>query len=295
MNDFSLQHFETFLSVAEHSSFTRAAGHLGVSKAAVSQTIRLLEDGLKAPLFIRTTRRMRLTEEGEQLLVQCQKLKVELDIARGLVAGFADSPSGVLRISANPYFASERLMAVIEQYMQSFPDVLLELVAEERLPDMHREQVDIVFGVNWPAPDEVVARQIGLTRYVLCASPEYLAQHGTPQTIKALDQHRYIPHLGRNQDTLVIDLKSPTVLKQQPRFTIGSASLMKKAALKHMGIIQLHDYMVKDELDSGRLVEVLADCLKPAIPLYVYYLKPRYVLPKVKQFIALLLATVTSG
>src|SRR3989338_7943880 len=95
----ALHHFETFLCVAESGSFTAAAKRLEVSKAAVSHTIRVLEESLQTPLFIRDTRNIRLTEEGKLLFSQCKRLKEELDTARNLVAGFNSSPSGTLRIS----------------------------------------------------------------------------------------------------------------------------------------------------------------------------------------------------
>src|SRR5579863_8165551 len=109
MNKLALQHFETFLEVANQGSFTTAASILGVSKTAVSQTIRLLEESLKVSLFIRSTRRISLTDEGEMLFRQCQRLKDELDITRSLVGKFNQSPTGTLRISCNAYMAETRL------------------------------------------------------------------------------------------------------------------------------------------------------------------------------------------
>ena len=284
----ALQHFETFLCVAESGGFTAAANRLGISKAAVSHTIRLLEEPLKVPLFIRNTRNIRLTEEGELLVEQCKRLKNELDIARNLLAGFNVDPTGTLRISCNPYLAETRLLSVLKQYMRTFPNVNIELLAEERMPDMAREQIDIVFGVNWPAPLDVVAKIIGKTRYVLCASPEYLDKFGTPKTIKDLENHYYIPHLGRTSENIIADLKTKVDLHLNIQLKLNNAHFMKKCAVNGWGIIQLHDYMVEDELADGRLVEILTDQLNSKISLYVYYQKHRFVQPKIRQFIDLL-------
>ena len=287
-----LHHFETFLSVAQSGSFTAAARKLGISKAAVSHTIRLLEESLQTPLFIRTTRNIRLTEEGELLFIQCEKLKNELDLARDLISGFSSSPSGNLKISCNPYFAETRLVKILTNYMERFPLVTIEILSEERMPDMDREQIDIVFGINWSAPPEVVAKAIGKTRYVLCASPKYIEQFGIPGTIKELEKHRYIPHLGRSSENIVADLKQKTPLQITPTLKLNSAHFMKICALNHLGIVQLHDYMVEEELKKGQLVEVLQSSLKPAIPLFIYYQKHRFVQPKIKHFINLVVENI---
>ncbi len=288
MTHHPLHHFETFLCVAENGSFTAAANKMGVSKAAISNTIRLLEESLKTPLFIRTTRSIRLTEEGELLLDQCRKIKNELDTAQELITGFNKSPSGHLRVSCNPYFSEKLLANIIKKYIEKYPEVTVDILSEERMPDMHREQIDIVFGINWPAPQDIVARPIGETRYVLCASPEYLKSCGTPKTIKDLEHHAYIPHSGRRIDNVIVDLKQKQPLNLSPRLKLNSAHFMKTCALNHLGIIQLHDYMVENELKNGSLIEILKPHIKPAIPLYVYYQKHRFVQPKIKKFIELI-------
>lgn len=289
MANHPLHHFETFLYVAEFKSFTVAAKKMGVSKAAVSHTIRLLEESLQAPLFIRTTRSICLTEEGQLLFMQCKKLKNELDNARDLISGFSNSPSGNLRISCNPYFAETQLIKILADYMRRFPQVTIEILSEERMPDMDREQVDIVFGINWPAPPEVVAKIIGKTRYVLCASPKYLEQFGTPQTIMDLEQHRYIPHVGRSSENIVVNLKQKIPLQIMPTLKLNSAYFMKICALNGFGIVQLHDYMVEEELKKGQLVEILKSSLQSTIPLFVYYQKHRFVQPKIRHFINLVI------
>jgi DNA-binding transcriptional LysR family regulator len=289
MSSPALQHFETFLMVAKTGSFTAAAKELRVTKAAVSHAVRLLEESLQVPLFIRSTRRVNLTDEGELLLTQCQRLQHELDVARDLVGSFQRKPSGKLRISCNQYLAQSRLLKPLQQYQQLFPQVEIDILVEERMPNMQQEQIDIVFGVNWPAPEDVVARPIGKTRYVLCASPTYLKKYGTPKKINDLSEHHYIAHSGRSPDNMIVNLKHEINLNLNTPLKLNNAMLMKQCALMSMGIIQLHDYMLADELQSGKLIVILSDYLKPDIPLYVYYQKHRFVQPKIRQFIKLIL------
>lgn len=283
----TLQHFEVFLAVAETGSFTQAAKNLGNSKAYISQTIRNLEDSLELPLFIRTTRKVSLTEEGELLLAQCLRLHDELDAARNLLGSFKSSPSGTLKIIANPYFAENVLPELVLEYVTKFPAVKLEILAEERIPDLHKEQIDIVFGVNWQAPDDVVAKKIGATRYVICASPKYLTENTAPNILKDLEQHKFISHLGRDNKTSLVNLKNHAEVKLPKYICVSNASLLKQFAIQGMGIVQLHEYVVAKQLASGELVEVLNEYSKTEITLYMYYQKHRFVQPKIRQFVNL--------
>jgi DNA-binding transcriptional LysR family regulator len=285
----TLPHFETFLAVAHHGGFTVAAKQLGITKAAVSNAIRLLEESLGVALFIRTTRQVRLTEEGELLLQQCERLRYELDAARALVAGFGEKPSGLLRINCNIRFAENWLTETLARYLERYPNVRVDVTSNERMPDMSKEQIDIVFGVNWPPPPDVVARTVGHARYVICASSDYLQRHGRPTSISDLNNHRYIPHAGRSIECRLANLKKPELLQSDPQLIVNDAYYMKVCALRGIGIVQLHDYMVKEEIADGRLIELLPEAAGSAVPISVYYQKHRFVQPKIRQFIHLLL------
>ena len=289
MNKPSLQQFEVFLTVAEYNSFTAAAKQLGISKAAVSQQIRQLEQNLKAPLFTRSTRRIALTDEGEQLQQQCLRLQNELDATRDLIGQFEAEPSGSLRISSNPYLVNTQLLPILQQYQQLFPKVKIELRTEERLPDMDKEGIDLIYGINWPPPMDIIARPIGKTRYVLCASPGYLARKGTPKKLSDLQHHDYIAHSGRNKNNIIAQLKSDTIPALNVILRTNNADSLINATKRGMGIAQVHGYMINEELKNGELVEVLSDCLRPSIDLYIYYQKHLFVQPKLRQLINLIM------
>lgn len=291
MKQANLQHFETFLTVADFESFTLAAKQLHLSKSAVSQAVRQLEESLQMPLFIRSTRKVTLTDEGEMLYSQCQRLQDELDGARELIGNLKGTASGVLRIYCNPHLAGTALASIIRQYRIQFPQVKIIVHSQERMPDMRKEKIDIVFGVNWPAPDDVIARKIGSTRYVLCATPEYFERMGVPKTIKELEQHEFIPHIGRqNFKKQIISLKQDVALNLNPKLKLDSQLFLKKAALFGWGIVQLHEYVIHEELADGSLVEVLREHLKPEVNQYMYYYKHHFVQPKVRQFVNLAMA-----
>lgn len=288
MKTSTLSQFETFICVAEKASFTDAAAMLSISKAAVSQAIKQLEQTLEVPLFIRTTRRIRLTEEGKLLLVQCQRLKEELDTTRSIIGDFKQNPTGILRISANPYVNQSHFLNLISEYQRRYENVKIEIRTDERMPSFEKDQVDLAYGVNWPAPDDIVAKKIGKTRYVICASPSYLKEHGTPKKLVELANHKYIPHIGRQAITPIVNLNTTQKINLNSRLLINDAALMKECALKNMGIIQLHDYMIKRELEDGSLIEILEDQIQKETTLYVYYQRHRYVQPKVRHFLKLI-------
>lgn len=287
MKTATLQNFETFIAVAHSGGFTAAAEVLGISKAAVSQAVRQLESAMQVALFYRSTRKVQLTEEGKILYEQCLNLQKELEITKNILTSFGSKPVGRLKVSCNPYLADTLLLNNLKTYRQKFPKVAVEVLLEERMPDMEKEKVDIVLAINWPAPPQIVARAIGTTRYVLCASAAYLKKHGVPQTIDDLQNHHYIPHSGRSPSNVIAGLKKKQDLNLNAHLSVNHAHFMKQCALQDLGIVQLHDYMVAPELKSGQLIEVLQGYLQSAQPLYIYFQKNRFVLPKVRQFLNL--------
>lgn len=280
--------FETFLVVAEKLSFTQAAEVLATTKSAVSHSIKSLETQLGVDLFIRSTRKISLTTEGELLQQQCERLQAELDTARDLVNQFDQTPQGTLTISCSPALAQSHLLPLILIYKQRYSQVKINILLEERMPDLKADKVDIVFGVNWPAPLDVVAKKISTTRYILCASPQYLEQYGTPKYIQDLAGHELILHAGRDKNLKLVSLKKQSTIPElKTTITVNNIEFMKQCALNHLGLAQFHDYAIQSQIDNGNLIEILKDSFKKEEPLYIYYQKHQFVQPKIRQFINL--------
>lgn len=152
--------FEVFHELVLYGSFTKTAKALGVTKAAISHSIKLLEKELKVDLINRTTRTLSLTHEGNILFDYCVNLHQEIVKVRDLAESFHSEPSGILKISTNPFFAQKVLLDLIKEYSKNFPKVQIKVNIEEKLPDFKTQEADIVLGVNWPPPEEIVARKI---------------------------------------------------------------------------------------------------------------------------------------
>jgi DNA-binding transcriptional LysR family regulator len=286
----SFQNLEIFNELNIYGSFTDTAKALGVSKAAISHAIKHLENDLRVELLTRTTRTISLTDEGKLLLNHSQNLKKEMDKIRDLSESFHKEPSGRLKISTNPFFANHALLKIIEIYSIKFPKVKLEVSVEERMPNIKSDDTDIVFGVNWTPPDDIIARKISSTRYILCASPTYIKKYGLPRDLEDLSNHRFIPHKSRQAQ--IVGLNDKTLApKLKPFMVSDNIEFIKQCVLNHLAIAQFHQYIIEKELQNGQLVEILEDKFEACQPIYMYYQKNKFVQPKVKEFVNLALNT----
>ncbi len=283
--NFDLKYFETFLLVAECLSFTEAAKRLNTSKTAISNQIRKLETELEVDLLIRTTRQVQLTHEGHLLYKQCDSLRAAIFETRHLLKSFHTKPSGVLNISCNPYLMDNHILKSIQVYQLRFPEMKVVVKSNDKMLDLKKSSIDLMIGVSWEAPDDVVRKRFTDTRYCLCASPQYLDKHSIPKTIDALKELDFIHLGGRGLTPKLISLKKEETIPMPSSLVMHSAVFLKQAVLSGLGIAQLHDYMVKEELANGALIELMPQLFLPKIPLYLYFMRQRYIEPKVRQFI----------
>ena len=283
---------ELFLAVASNGSFTKAAEALGVSKSYVSQIVKTLEDGLGVDLFIRTTRSLSLTYEGELFLSQCEKVIYEFHNTKDLVDSFHNELTGKLRISCNRLLAEKVLLPILIIYRNKFPKVVLDVVIEERVPNFHDEQLDVVFGANWQPPEDIIARKIATTEYVLCASANYISEKGYPKNLTEISDYNFIPHSGR-QRTIVGMSSENSSVEIFSDISANNTSFVKECVRNGLGIALFHDYVVQKELDGGEFVKLLSEEFGQKQGLYIYYQKNRFVQPKVKEFVKIVLENVS--
>ncbi|MED7819979.1 MULTISPECIES: LysR family transcriptional regulator [unclassified Francisella] len=280
--------FEVFHELVLHGSFTNTAKAIGVTKAAISHSIKLLEKELKVDLINRTTRTLSLTHEGKILFDYCANLQQEIVKVRDLAESFHSEPSGILRISTKPFFARKILLKLIKEYSKKFPKVQIEVSVEEKLPDFKTQEADIVLGVNWPPPEDIIARRIAKTRYVLCTSPKYINERGTPKNLEDLSNHSVIPH--RSRSTPVVNTKNNIKVNiHNPILSADSTEFIKECVLDGMGIAQFHEYIVRKELENGKLVEILPNEFSNEQELFIYYPKNKFVQPKIREFVNLVI------
>ncbi|WP_150467229.1 LysR family transcriptional regulator [Francisella sp. SYW-9] len=286
----SISLFEVFYELVLHNSFTNTAKALGVTKAAISHSIKLLEKELKVDLINRTTRTLSLTHEGNILFEYCSKLQQEIVNVRGLAESFHSEPSGTLKITTVSFFAREFLLKIIKEYKKNFPKVQIDINIIEKLPDFKAQETDVALGVNWSPPEDIIARKISKTRYILCSTPGYIRKNGTPQNLVDLSNYDYITHSSRKSQLLNVKNNIDANI-YNPVLSADSAEFIKECVLDGMGIAQFHEYIVKKELENGKLVQILANEFSKEQELFIYYPKNKFVQPKIREFVNLVLSS----
>jgi DNA-binding transcriptional LysR family regulator len=279
-----LSQIAAFIAVVEFNGFAAAARNLKVSTAAVSRQIAELEASLQSLLLKRTTRQIQLTEMGAQYYQHAKQALRHLEDAESVIQQGREEVSGFLQVMSSRYFAQHFLLPRLADFMRLNPKLQIKLELAERFPDLAEENIDVIFGVSVDGTDNLVRRRIANTRYILCASPQYLAQFGTPKTPPDLMQHRYITHSMRNPDNQ-LHFKKHAPVYVNPILWLNDTQAMRDCAIKGLGLVKLHDYMLQEALENGQLVEVLGEFAEPKQAVYLYYQSRRYLQPKIRRFI----------
>ncbi|MCK8668534.1 LysR family transcriptional regulator [Pseudomonas azerbaijanoccidens] len=279
----------TFLSVAAHLNFSRAAVELGLTPSALSHSVRTLENRLGVRLFNRTTRSVGLTEAGERLFARLKPAFRDIDDALEDLNSFRDKPSGNLRITAGRQAAELVVLPLAAKFLETYPDVRLEIVADDGLVDVVSEgfHAGVRFGERLEA--DMVSLPIGAyMRSVVVASPAFFEQHAVPQKPEDLHglpciRHRfpsgslYRWEFERGGITQEIEIDGP--------LTLGDVSLMVGPAIQGVGLAYIFEDMVKEHIADGRLIQVLGDWCPYYPGLHLYYPSRRHVPATLKAFI----------
>jgi DNA-binding transcriptional LysR family regulator len=282
-----------FVRVAEAGSFSRAADSLAVTTAQVSRAVTRLEAHLQTRLIQRTSRSMSLTEAGERYLMRCEEILSLVRLAGAEIVGSTAMPSGRLRIHATIAFGQHYLAPLIADYQQCYPDVRVDLILGQRVPDMIEEGFDLSVVVAHALPDSAfISQQIGAAYAVLCASPQYVAKHGLPDSIDALQNHACLQlSLGdMPPGQWIFDDAQATVLRhrQSVPFSVNLAEAMVQSLCKGMGIGPLPVRVALPYLRDGSLVRVLPTLALRPNNIFALYPSRRYVDAKVRSFVAFL-------
>ncbi|CAI8740363.1 MULTISPECIES: LysR family transcriptional regulator [Pseudomonas] len=285
----------TFLCVANHLNFSRAAVDLGLTPSALSHAVRTLENRLGVRLFNRTTRSVGLTEAGERLFARLKPAFRDIDDALEDLNHFRDKPSGNLRITAGRQAAELVLLPLASRFLDAYPDVKLEIVTDDALVDVVAQGFDagVRFGIRLEA--DMVSLPIGGTlRSVVVGSAEFFRKHPVPQKPEDLHglpciRHRfpsgtvYRWEFERGGITQEIEIDGP--------LTLGDVSLMVAPALQGVGMAYVFEDMVKAQIADGSLVQVLGDWCPYYPGLHLYYPSRRHVPAALKAFIEFARAT----
>lgn len=279
-----IDQIQTFVQVIDKNGFAAAGRSLGISKAAVSKQISMLEMELKIKLLHRTTRKLVLTDAGAIYYEHCQKLLESIRDMDNLISAIQREPAGKLHIVSGRHFAERYIIPYLGEYMKLFPKVKVFLELAERIPDLEREPIDLILGMSVTGPPEAIQKKIMMTRYKLCASPSYLKKYGTPMHPQDLQNHSYITHGMRKPDNILRFNQGQEVFLE-PILHLNDANAMLACAIQGLGIVKLHDYVVEEALKQNLLKEILPQYAENEIPIYYMFKSTPYIQPKIRTFI----------
>ncbi|MCC5880582.1 MAG: LysR family transcriptional regulator [Idiomarina sp.] len=294
------QGISEFVAVAEYTSFTAAAEWLGMSVAQVSRNVSELERRLQVRLFYRSTRQVRLTEEGQLYLQHCQHLVQGLDDANRAMGNLQQSPQGRLRMTAPVFYGETMVAPLLNDFLSQHPDIELDLELTNKRVDLIEGRFDLAIRLGHLDDSSMVARRLGYRHHYIVGSAGYFARHGRPVSPACLQDHKLLSGTADNwrltapQRTPRATATEAISIKPQSRWRCNSGVALLDAARKGLGLAQLPDYYVADDLAQGRLMSVLSDYSATDDGIWALYPQNRHLSPKVRLVVDFL-ATKLSG
>ena len=255
-----LSAIRTFIQIADQGSLTRAAEALDLSRAMVSRHLESLERWLGTRLLHRTTRRVSLSEAGQEALPRLrQMLELATDV-QSIAGARRTEPTGKLRITTSLSFATSSLTQTMVEFQVRYPRIEIELLTIDRAVDLVGERIDLAVRITNHLDEGVVARRLATCRSVLCASPTYLKRRGPPQRPDDLASHECITHsFGTRAEYRLRKAGRLTTVAVKGSISSNETLVLRQAALAGAGIAMLPTYFVRGDLAEGTLVRLLPD------------------------------------
>jgi DNA-binding transcriptional LysR family regulator len=285
-----LQHLVSFVQTAEHGSFSAAARVLGLTPAGVSKNVARLEAHLGVRLFHRSTRRLSLTEKGEQFLAQVHGPLASLQTAVAAGAAIDDAPAGTLKVSMGHAFGRNFLVPLLGEFLARYPRIVPDWHFDNRQVDIVGEGFDAAIGGGFPMAAGVVARELGPVHIVAVASPGYMEGRTaprTPQDLASFDciMRRSTP-TGRVRPWSLGSRRAPEQAVQcQPRIILSDPEAVAQAARQGLGVALVPMPFAFTHIRSGGLVRLLPGWYSDAGPLSLYYPSKKMLAAKTRLFV----------
>jgi len=283
----------SFVRVAETGSFSAVARETGISHSAVTRLVSQLEDHFGVRLFQRTTRRLSMTEDGQDLLGYARQLISASEEMEGALGRQRSSPTGLVRLGV-PVGAAHYLMPRLPKLLERYPGLSVELVVGDRFGDLIEERLDVaMLGADTP-DSSMIARKVGTFGRVPVASPVYLERHGAPSNPTELEKHNCIIH-ERGPDSHHWRFSGPEgdiEVQVTGSIRANNSEAVRQAALSGFGIAQISEMQVVDDVRAARLYRLLADFAPRREDIHLVYPSRRHLPPRVRVVIDFLAENV---
>lgn len=298
-SDLSADDYILFATIAEHQSMVRAAEHLSMPKATVSRRLNNLEAALGQRLLIRTTRRLTLTDFGQEFLDHCRRVAEEVASARDFVRSQVARPHGRLRVSMPGDYARQHFSRAIATFIEAYPEIQLDLDLSSRRVDLIGERYDLAIRMGDLQDDAtLIARKIDEQHFALYASPIYLALHPAPQHPDELAHHtavRLLSDRGSAVPWKLVSVDGHWEGIPPGRLTLNSMDMIWQLLLDGAGIAALPCRFATDDVRTGHLVRVLPQWSLPVVPAWAVMPMRRYLPAKTRAFLAHLEQFIEKG
>jgi DNA-binding transcriptional LysR family regulator len=282
-----LASLRAFVKVVELGSFSEAGRQLRLSRSAISKYVSDLEHSLGVQLLNRTTRHASANESGQAYFERAMNILSEMDAADQAVTQLQATPRGLLRVNAPMSFGTLQLGPAIADFMGLYPELQIQLVLSDEQIDPVQDGFDVTLRIADLESSSLIARKIVPIDRVICASPDYLAKHGTPKHPSDLRSHSLLTYgflLTGNQWKLTGKDGDHWI---QPNWTLcaNNAEVLRDAAIKDTGVALLPSFLAAEALRTQALRSFLSDYSAPPLTLYAIYPPTRHLAVKVRLFI----------
>lgn len=289
---------DVFVQVVRKGGFSAAGRALGLSPSAVSKIVGRLEDRLGARLLQRTTRRLSLTEEGRTFCDRCLRILADIDDAEQTVGRLRSTPGGTLRITAAVAFGTYQLVPLLPEFVERYRLINLDLTVTDRIVDLVEEGADLGIRIGARFESSLVSRLLAEDFRIICAAPSYLDRYGVPQVPADLAQHNCLAWSGDSHGDLnewpFTGPDGPYTVTARGNTRVSNGETLFEMTHAGLGVAQLAEFRVGEDVRRGRLVPLLADHHRPKpLPIHVVYPHRRHLSPKVRAFVDFLVEKFT--
>jgi len=282
-----LNSIRAFTKVVQHSSFAAAARDLRLSRSAVSKHVIELEQELGVQLLSRTTRSVTATENGQAYYERCLAILSDLEEADLSATRLQAEVRGLLRINAPMSFGTLHLARAVADFMEKYPDLRIQLLLSDQQVDPVQEGFDVTLRIADLPSSSMIARRIAPARRAICASPSYLARHGTPKHPDDLRGHACLTygHLATGNQWKLTGPDGDHWIAIPWTLCTNNAEVLRDAAVQGRGIALLPTFIAGADFQQGRLATILTGYQAPEISIYAIYPETRHLSLKVRVFI----------
>lgn len=282
-----IDELEIFTTVVISDNFSEAALLLGLSSSVVSRTIKKLEQKLNTTLFNRTTRKIRLTQEGEWLFQHAKSITAQTESIESYFTDKNKTPKGKITINAATPFALHAIAPLLAKFHRQFPGLTIDLQSTESNVDLINHKVDIAIRIGSLNDSTLKSRKLGESERKLYAAPSYLAGYGTPLTPDDIKSHTCLAFSEpEHLNTWPIKDSNGALITINSRALADNGELIKQLAIQGNGIACISSFTAKNDVEQGRLVPLLEEyVIKKPIPIYAVFYSEKEVNGRIRCFL----------